>query len=236
MIMFSPDYMIYTLLGLAMSVVGMLISGRLKSKFEFYSQVGMRNGLTGREIAESMLRYYNISDVQVLSAQGFLTDHYDPIKKTVNLSEGVYNSPSVAAAAVAAHECGHAVQHAEAYAFLQARSAIVPVVKVASMANQFLLPFALFMLGSFPTLMLVCIIGLAITTIFSLVTLPVEFDASRRALAWLGSSGKAAGTGELEGAKDALWWAAMTYVAAAMSSLVMLIFLVLRYMGVSRDE
>jgi Zn-dependent membrane protease YugP len=231
MIMFSPDYMIYTVLGIALSLVGMLISGRLKSKFEQYSQVGMRNGLTGKEIAESMLRYYNISDVQVVSVQGMLTDHYNPANKTVNLSEGVYNSPSVAAAAVAAHECGHAVQHAEAYAFLKMRSAIVPAVKVASTANQILLPIALFMLGSFPSLMLICIIGLAITAIFSLITLPVEFDASRRALAWMGSSGKASGSGELEGAKDALWWAAMTYVASALSSLVMLVFLILRYTG-----
>jgi Zn-dependent membrane protease YugP len=231
MIMFSPDYMIYTVLGIALSLVGMLISGRLKSKFEQYSQVGMRNGLTGKEIAESMLRYYNISDVQVVSVQGMLTDHYNPANKTVNLSEGVYNSPSVAAAAVASHECGHAVQHAEAYAFLKMRSAIVPAVKVASTANQILLPIALFMLGSFPSLMLICIIGLGITTIFSLITLPVEFDASRRALAWMGSSGKASGSGELEGAKDALWWAAMTYVAAALSSLVMLVFLILRYTG-----
>lgn len=229
--MFSPDYMIYTVLGIALSLVGMLISGRLKSKFEQYSQVGMRNGLTGKEIAESMLRYYNISDVQVVSVQGMLTDHYNPANKTVNLSEGVYNSPSVAAAAVAAHECGHAVQHAEAYAFLKMRSAIVPAVKVASTANQILLPIALFMLGSFPSLMLICIIGLAITAVFSLITLPVEFDASRRALAWMGSSGKASGSGELEGAKDALWWAAMTYVAAALSSLVMLVFLILRYTG-----
>ena len=227
--MFSPDYMIYTVLGIALSLVGMLISGRLKSKFEQYSQVGMRNGLTGKEIAESMLRYYNISDVQVVSVQGMLTDHYNPANKTVNLSEGVYNSPSVAAAAVAAHECGHAVQHAEAYAFLKMRSAIVPAVKVASTANQILLPIALFMLGSFPSLMLICIIGLAITAVFSLITLPVEFDASRRALAWMGTSGKASGSGELEGAKDALWWAAMTYVAAALSSLVMLVFLILRY-------
>ena len=231
MIMFSADYMIYTVLGIALPIVGMLISGRLKSKFEQYSQVGMRNGLTGKEIAESMLRYYNISDVQVVSVQGMLTDHYNPANKTVNLSEGVYNSPSVAAAAVAAHECGHAVQHAEAYAFLKMRSAIVPAVKVASTANQILLPIALFMLASFPSLMLICIIGLAITAIFSLITLPVEFDASRRALAWLGSSGKASGSGELEGAKDALWWAAMTYVAAALSSLVMLVFLILRYTG-----
>ncbi len=229
--MFSADYMIYTVLGIALSIVGMLISGRLKSKFEQYSQVGMRNGLTGKEIAESMLRYYNISDVQVVSVQGMLTDHYNPANKTVNLSEGVYNSPSVAAAAVAAHECGHAVQHAEAYAFLKMRSAIVPAVKVASTANQILLPIALFMLASFPSLMLICIIGLAITAIFSLITLPVEFDASRRALAWLGSSGKASGSGELEGAKDALWWAAMTYAAAALSSLVMLVFLILRYTG-----
>lgn len=229
MIMFSSGYMIYTILGIALSGIGMLISGRLKSKFEQYSQVGMRNGLTGKEIAEAMLRYYNISDVQVISVQGMLTDHYNPANKTVNLSEGVFNSASVAAAAVAAHECGHAVQHAEAYAFLKMRSAIVPAVNIASKANQFLLPFALFMLGSFPTLMLVCIVALAITTVFSLITLPVEFDASRRALAWLGNSGKASGTGELDGAKDALWWAAMTYVAAALSSLVMLVFLILRY-------
>lgn len=224
----SGSYMIYMVLGGLLSVVGMVIHTRLQSKFKEYDQVGMRNGMSGKEIAEAMLRYYGITDVQVQSAQGFLTDHYNPADKTVNLSEAVYNSRSVSAAAVAAHECGHAVQHAAGYAALQMRSAIVPMVKVASSANQFLLPVALYMLGQFPMLMLICIVALGITTLFSLITLPVEFDASRRALVWLQETNTAQGA-EYAGAKDALWWAAMTYVAAALSSAVMLVFLILQY-------
>jgi uncharacterized protein len=218
------------IIGGIFSLIGMVLSGRLKSKFQQYSQVGLRNNLSGREIAEQMLRHYGIHDVKVQLADGFLTDHYNPADKTVNLSEMVYNGRSVAAASVSAHECGHAVQHATAYSMLQLRSAIVPVVKISAGLQQFLLPvslmFASSMMGN--TILLITIILFGITTAFSLITLPVEFDASRRALAWLESTGNTVGE-EHDGAKDALWWAAMTYVAAALSALVSLLYLILQY-------
>jgi hypothetical protein len=221
------------------TVVGMIISNRLQSKFNHYSQFGLSNGMSGREIAEAMLRHYGIFDVKVQMSQGFLTDHYNPADKTVNLSETVYSGRSIAAAAVAAHECGHAVQNATAYSMLQFRSAIVPAVKIANGMQQFLFIAGMGMMvgvgsGFGRTMMLIAIIALAVTTLFSLVTLPVEFDASRRALVWLNSSNVARGE-EHNGAKDALWWAAMTYVAAALSSLAMLVYYVLQFMGSSRD-
>jgi uncharacterized protein len=222
------------IIGGIFSLIGMLISGRLKSKFNQYSQVSLSNNLSGREIAEQMLRHYGIYDVKVQLAEGFLTDHYNPADKTVNLSETVYNGRSVSAAAVSAHECGHAVQHATAYSMLQMRSAIVPVVKISANLQQFLLPVALMMASGAmgKTILLITIIVYGVTTAFSLITLPVEFDASRRALVWLESSGNTVAQ-EHAGAKDALWWAAMTYVAAALSALVTLLYLVLRYQ--SRD-
>jgi uncharacterized protein len=218
------------IIGGIFSLIGMLISGRLKSKFQQYSQVGLSNNLSGREIAEQMLRHYGIYDVKVQLAEGFLTDHYNPADKTVNLSEMVYNGRSVSAAAVSAHECGHAVQHATAYSMLQLRSAIVPAVKISAGLQQFLLPIALMMAsGSMgKTILLITILVYGVTTAFSLITLPVEFDASRRALVWLESSGNTVAQ-EQAGAKDALWWAAMTYVAAALSALVTLLYLVLQY-------
>ncbi|MEM1219048.1 MAG: zinc metallopeptidase [Bacteroidota bacterium] len=224
------DYYVYMAIAGVMSLVGMAVSGRLKSKFRKYSQIGIRSGLTGREVAENMLRHYNIHDVRVVAGQGFLTDHYNPMTKTVSLSPDVYNGRSIAAAAVAAHECGHAVQHDTAYAWLTFRSAVVPVVNMAAMAQQYLLMAALFLVGGGggSILLLITIAAFAITTAFSFITLPVEFDASRRALVWLDETGITQGQ-EYEGAKDALWWAAMTYVSAALSSLVMLIYLVLRY-------
>jgi Zn-dependent membrane protease YugP len=224
----TPDYYIYIFIAGALSLVGMFVSNRLKSKFKYYSHIDVRSGMTGKEVAESMLEYYRIQGVQVLPANGILTDHYNPVNKTVNLSEAVFYGKNVAAAAVAAHECGHAVQHDTAYSMLQMRSALVPVVKIAATAQQFLLIGAFLLLGSFPQLMLITIVAFTITTLFSLITLPVEFDASRRALVWLDESGVARGE-EYEGAKDALWWAAMTYVSAALSSLVMLLYLILRY-------
>lgn len=230
----NADYMIYYGITIVMSVIGMFISGRLQSKFKHYSTVGLRNGMSGKEIAERMLSYYNIHDVQVVQGQGFLSDHYNPSNKTVNLSPDVFNGRSVAASAVAAHECGHAVQHATAYTMLTLRSRIVPVVQVASMAQQFLLMAAFMLANTFPSLLLITIIAFMITTAFSLITLPVEFDASKRALVWLEQSGTTT-TAEHEGAKDALKWAAMTYVSAALSSLVMLIFLILRYVGLNRE-
>ncbi len=221
----------YVLVG-GLSLVGMFVSGRLKSKFAHYSQFGLRANLTGSEVAERMLRHYGINDVKVTMGQGFLSDHYNPLNKTVNLSPDVFQGNSISAAAVAAHECGHAVQHANAYAWLTLRSAVVPVVNIAAQAQQWLLVIAL--MGSFQPLILITIAAFAITTTFALITLPVEFDASRRALVWLEESGTARGE-EHEGAKDALKWAAMTYVSAALSSLVMLVYLVLRYMGSSRN-
>jgi Zn-dependent membrane protease YugP len=225
--------MLYWVIIIGFSIIGFIVSGRLKSKFKKYSQVGLRSGMSGKEVAEAMLRHYGIHDVKITQGQGFLSDHYNPMTKVVNLSPEVYQGRSVSAAAVAAHECGHAVQHATAYTWLKFRSAIVPFVNVAAMAQQWLLLAAFMLLNSFPGLMLLTIITFAITTAFAFVTLPVEFDASRRALVWLDESGTARG-GEYEGAKDALWWAAMTYVSAALSALAMLLYLVLRYMGANR--
>ena len=217
-------------IGGIMSLVGMFVSNRLKGKFEYYSQIGLRNGMSGKEIAEAMLRYYGIYDVKVQLASGFLTDHYNPADKTVNLSEVVYNGRSVSSAAVAAHECGHAVQHAEAYSMLQLRSAIVPVVKVSSTLQQFLFMGSMLMISSAfgKTLLFFTLIAFGITALFSLVTLPVEFDASNRALKWLEAS-KTTLQQEHDGAKDALWWAAMTYVAAALAALASFLYLLMEY-------
>ena len=218
----------YFIIGGILSVVGMVISQRLKSKFNKYSGISIRSGLSGREVAEQMLRYFGITDVEVLESKGFLTDHYNPATKTVNLSEAVYQGRNIASAAVAAHECGHAVQHAESYSLLKMRSALVPIVNLSAMAQQWLLIIAFMTLPTMPSLMLITILAFAVTTLFSFITLPVEFDASRRALVWLDNSGVARGA-EYEGAKDALWWAAMTYVAAALSALVMVLYLVMQY-------
>ncbi|HOJ89900.1 MAG TPA: zinc metallopeptidase [Saprospiraceae bacterium] len=226
--------MIYYAITAVMSLIGAWVSNRLQSKFKQYSEVRLRSNMSGKDVAEKMLSFYNIRDVKVVEGQGYLSDHYNPLTKTVALSPEVYQGRSVSAAAVAAHECGHAVQHDTAYAMLKLRSAIVPVVKVASMASQFLLMFAFMLANTFPSLLLITIIAFAITCLFSIITLPVEFDASKRALVWLDQSGTAQGE-EYEGAKDALKWAAMTYVSAALSSLVMLIFLILRYMGTNRE-
>lgn len=227
------EYYVYMIIAGVLSIVGFAVSSRLKSKFQKYSMIGLRNGMSGQEIAEAMLRHYQIYDVKVVMGQGFLSDHYNPLTKTVNLSGPVFEGRSVAAAAVAAHECGHAVQHANAYSMLQLRSALVPVVSIAAGAQQWLLIGAFLFLNALPGLLLITIIAFSITTLFAFITLPVEFDASRRALAWLDASGTTHGA-EYEGAKDALWWAAMTYVSAALSALVMLVYLVLRYMG-ARD-
>nr|MBS0037477.1 zinc metallopeptidase [Saprospiraceae bacterium] len=223
------EYIGYMIIAGLLSLVGYAVQNRLKSVFRKYSKVGMRNGMTGAEVAREMLHHYNIQDVKIVQGRGYLTDHYNPSTKTVSLSEGVYNNRSISAAAVAAHECGHAVQHATSYNMLQMRSTLVPVVQVASGMQQYLLLAALFLMGTFPQLLLIAIAAFGVTTLFSLVTLPVEFDASKRALAWLNRSGITTRE-EQKGAKKALWWAAMTYVAAALSSLVMLLYLVFRYM------
>lgn len=215
--------------------ISFLVSARLKSKFSTYGQIPLRLGLSGREVAEKMLRDNSIYDVQVISVEGHLTDHYDPTKKTVNLSPEVYNGVSIASAAVAAHECGHAVQHATAYQWLMVRSKLVPVVQISSNIIQWVLLAGLLMLQVFPGLLLFGVILFALTTLFAFITLPVEFDASRRALAWLDNKQIAVGQ-EHEKAKDALKWAAMTYVVAAIASLVTLFQYILIFFSGSRDR
>jgi uncharacterized protein len=200
-----------------------LVQWRLRSKFNEYAQIGLTNGLSGSEIAQKMLRENGIYDVRVLSVEGMLTDHYNPTDKTVNLSADVYYGKSVSAAAVAAHECGHAVQHQVAYAPLQLRSSLVPVVSVASKYLQWVILLGIFMLQttSLPLAIGVGLFGL--TTLFSFVTLPVEFDASKRALAWI-QTNRIVNDQEYGMAKDALWWAATTYVVAALGSLATLLY------------
>lgn len=231
--MMSGSYMIYYIIAGVFTGIGMLLSNRLKSKFNHYSQFSLGNGLSGKAIAERMLGEANINDVRVVRGEGFLTDHYNPKTRTVTLSPPVYDGNSVSSAAVAAHECGHAIQHAQSYGMLQMRSNLVPYVKFASMAQGYLLMFALGMASSMPGLLLITIAAFSVTALFSLVTLPVEFDASNRAINWLQDSGLTTEE-EQAGAKDALWWAAMTYVSAALSSFVILLFLIFKYMGDSR--
>lgn len=214
--------------------IGMLVSLRLKSKFNQYGTVKIRSGLTGRDVAVQMLKDNGIFNVRVELGQGFLSDHYNPLTKTVSLSPDVYHQASVAAAAVAAHECGHAVQHARSYPWLMLRSRLVPIVQFSSMFIQWVLLAGILLVNTFPGLLFGGIILFATTTIFSLVTLPVEFDASKRGLSWLQQSGISNGQ-ELIQAKDALHWAAMTYVVAAVSSLVTLIQYILIYLS-SRDR
>lgn len=223
--------MIYMVLGLVLSGIGMFVGNRLKSKFQKYSQVPLSSGLSGKEVAEQMLAHYGINDVKVVPAKGSLTDHYNPKTKTIALSEPVYNARTVAAAAVSAHECGHAIQHDTSYAWLQMRSAIVPVVSLASKAQQFLLMFALGFMGlsNNPYLLFATVVVFGITALFSFITLPVEFDASKRAMVWLDESGVTKSDEEYFGAKDALNWAAMTYVAAALSALVYFLFFLLKF-------
>ncbi len=227
MIMGFYDMGFYALT-ILLSLVGMIVGGILRSKFARYSRMPLSSGMSGAEVARQMLADYGIDDVQVVMGKGFLTDHYNPLKKTISLSPEVYQGRSVAAAAVAAHECGHAVQHKVRYPMLQLRSALVPVVSFAAQAQQFLLILAFIFFNQFPQLMLFTIIAFLITTAFSFITLPVEFDASKRALAWLDHSGIATGKA-YRGAKDALFWAAMTYVVAALSALVMVLYLIMRY-------
>lgn len=214
----------------AIALVGFLVQTQFRSKFKKYGMVGLSNGMTGSQVAASMLDHYGIHDVNIVEGQGMLTDHYNPQTKTVSLSPEVYHGRSVAAASVAAHECGHAVQHETEYAPLKLRSAIVPVVRVAAIAQQWGFLAAIMLAGSFPQLILIVIIAMAITTLFSLITLPVEFDASRRALVWLDDTGTTRGM-EYDYAKDSLKWAAMTYLVAALSSVAMLVYFILSYLG-----
>ena len=212
---------------IVVALISFIVQWRFKSKFKQYSEIGLSSGLSGKDIAERMLKDNGIYDVQVISVEGQLTDHYNPEDKTVNLSPDVYHSRSVAAAAVAAHECGHAVQHAKAYSWLTLRSAMVPVINVASTLTQWTLMIGVMLLffANNPYTLGIGVVALALVTTFSFVTLPVEFDASRRALAWLNNNYNVMQTGEEhEQAKDALWWAAMTYVVAALSALATLVY------------
>jgi len=215
--------------------ISFLVSSTLKGKFAAYSKELLRNGMTGRQVAETMLRDNGIFDVQVISVEGSLTDHYNPANKTVNLSAEVYSGRSIAAAAVAAHECGHAVQHARAYTWLNMRSALVPVVQFSSNIVQWVLLAGILMIQVFPGLLLAGIALFALTTLFSFITLPVELDASRRALAWLNTTHIAVGQ-QHDKAKDALKWAALTYVVAAIASLVTLIQYIFIYLSGSRNR
>ncbi|WP_339919046.1 zinc metallopeptidase [uncultured Flavobacterium sp.] len=222
--------MSYLILAGAIMLASWAVSSRLKSKFEHYSKMQLQNGMSGAEIAEKMLADNGIRDVRVISVAGQLTDHYNPVNKTVNLSEAVYNQRNAAAAAVAAHECGHAVQHAVGYQWLTMRSKLVPFVNVASSYMQWILIGGILLMNSFPQLLLFGIVLFAATTIFSIVTLPVEYDASHRALAWLENK-RMLTSQEHDGAKDALKWAARTYVVAALGSIATLLYYVSIYMG-----
>ena len=215
------------LLMIAIALLSFGVQWRFKSKFKQYAELPLLSGLSGKEVAERMLHDNGIYDVKVISVDGQLTDHYNPENKTVNLSGDVYESRSVASAAIAAHECGHAVQHAKAYAWLTFRSAIVPIVQTASTITQWTLMIGIMLLvfSGNPIVLGVGVVALALVTAFSFITLPVEFDASNRALAWLNNNYTVMQTGEEhEEAKDALWWAAMTYVVAALSALATLVY------------
>ena len=225
----------YIIIG-AIALFSWLISSKLKSKFEQYSKISLRNGMSGAEIAEKMLADNGIRDVKVVSTPGMLSDHYNPANKTVNLSEGVYNQRNAAAAAVAAHECGHAVQHAQAYAWLNMRSKMVPVVNVSSSMSQWLIMGGLILgIASKGTSigLYVAVAGLilmAVATAFSFITLPVEYDASNRALAWLKNKNMLSQE-EYAGAEDALKWAARTYVVAALGALASLLYWAFQILG-----
>ncbi|MCD0457397.1 zinc metallopeptidase [Chryseobacterium sp. LC2016-27] len=225
----------YLIIGLAM-LVSWFVSSRLKSKFEYYSNVHLRNGMSGKEVAEKMLRDNNIHDVQVISVPGQLTDHYNPADKTVNLSEAVYMQRNAAAAAVAAHECGHAVQHAVGYSMLQLRSKLVPIVSISSNLMQFVLMAGIVVMAmsNNKLILLIGVIMFALTTLFAFITLPVEYDASNRAMKWLKDTGTVTAE-EFVGVKDSLTWAARTYLVAALGSLAQLIYFASLLMGGRRD-
>lgn len=227
-------YLVLT--GLLM-VIGMIVSSTLRNKFNEYSQIALSEGLSGREVAERMLHENGIHDVRVTTSEGFLSDHYNPANKTVNLSPDVYAGRSISAAAVAAHECGHAVQHARAYAPLRMRSTLVPIVQVSTTLGQWVLFAGLGVWGfggGNQTLLLIGILMFAMSTIFSLITLPVEYDASARALKWLESTNITTRY-EHDKAADALKWAARTYLVAAISSIAQLLYFVMVFMN-RRDD
>jgi Zn-dependent membrane protease YugP len=215
--------------------ISLLVSGILKGKFNTYGKISVASGLTGAEVAAKMLRDNMIYDVKITSVNGFMTDHYNPANKTINLSPEVYSSTSVAAAAVAAHETGHAIQHADAYRWLTMRSKLVPVVQFSSGIVQWVLLLGVLMVNSFPQLLLAGVILFGMMTLFSIITLPVEIDASRRALAWLNSS-RVVSSSEYPKAKDALKWAALTYVVAAFASIATLLQYIMILVGGSRRD
>ncbi len=218
-------------ISIAFMLIGMIVQARLKNRFAAYSKVPTSSGLSGKEVAEKMLHDNGIYDVKVVSVQGFLSDHYNPANKTVNLSPDVYEGRNVSAAAVAAHECGHAVQHATAYSMLKLRSALVPVVSISSNLAQWVILIGLGLFsfgGGNSTVLLIGIVLFAMSTLFSVITLPVEFDASNRALKWLDSSHLTLPQ-EHEKARDALKWAALTYVVAALASIAMLVQYIMIY-------
>jgi Zn-dependent membrane protease YugP len=226
-------YMGYYIIVGAIGLVSMLVSNKLKSKFKYYSEVQLRNGMSGAEIAEKMLADNGITDVKVISVAGQLTDHYNPRDKTVNLSDVVYGQRNASAAAVAAHEVGHAVQHATAYSWSQMRSKLVPIVNIASKMSMWVIMGGVALMASTAIGGTVAIIGLALYamgTIFSLITLPVEYDASNRALAWLKAENMVTPQ-EYDGAEDALKWAARTYLVAAIGSLATLLYFALQVFG-----
>jgi len=234
--MFGIEY--YVLIGV-IALASWAVSARLKAKFEEYSKIHLRNGMSGAEIAEKMLSDHGIYDVRVISTEGRLTDHYNPADKTVNLSAAVYSERNAAAAAVAAHEVGHAVQHAKAYAMLQLRSSLVPAVNVSSQLSQWLIFIGLIIGFAARTgigfyLALAGLALMALTVAFSFITLPVEYDASNRALAWLKNKNMLSQQ-EYAGAEDALKWAARTYVVAAIGSLAMLLYMAMRILGSRRN-
>lgn len=235
---FMIPYMGYYLIAGIMFLVGMLVSSRLKSKFAEYAQIPLQNRLSGKEIAEKMLRDHGIYDVQVTSTPGFLSDHYNPDNKTVNLSPDVYEGRSISSAAVAAHECGHAVQHATQYNMLQLRSKLVPAVKIGTSLSQWVILAGLGIMGfghGNQTILLIGILLFSLSTIFSVVTLPVEYDASNRALAWLDQTHITTAE-EHDKASDALKWAARTYVVAAISSVATLLYYILIFMNRRNDD
>jgi uncharacterized protein len=222
-------------------LLGWIVSSRLKSKFREYSQIHLTKDLTGAEVARLMLADHGLANVQVVSVEGQLTDHYNPSDRTVNLSPEVYNGRNAAATAVAAHECGHAVQHAKAYSMLELRSAMVPIQNVSGKVMNIIF-WGMLLGGSFfsailpiSTALLVIIACYGVFALFALITLPVEFDASKRALAWVESRGIVTRQ-EHDMAKDALKWAAMTYVVAAIGAITMLLYYVMMFMGIGRDE
>jgi Zn-dependent membrane protease YugP len=225
--MMNPGFILIIII----AVVGFIVQAKLQSVFKKYSQVMFPGGLTGRDVAEKMLRDNGIYDVQVTCTPGHLTDHYNPATKTVNLSESVYNSNSVAAAAVAAHECGHAVQHAREYAPLKMRSALVPIVQFSSMWSTWVIIAGILVMNTFPALFWIGIAMIAMSALFSLITLPVEYNASARAMDWLESTHTLVGE-QVGQARIALSWAARTYLVAALSAIATLIY----YLGFARRD